>query len=227
MNADSLLNACAALVRRDLLLAYRHQSELLNPLLFFVIVVSLFPLGVSPESQVLKTMAPGVIWIAALLAVLLSLDSLFRSDYEDGTLEQILLSPHPLYVLILTRIFAHWLVVGLPMVLLSPLLGVLMFLPSQSTPVLIATLLLGMPTLSLIGSIGTALTVGLRRGGVLLSLLVLPLYVPVLIFGATAVDAAGAGLDVSGHLSLLAALLVLALTLAPFAAGAALRVSTS
>ncbi len=227
MNADSLLNACTALVRRDLLLAYRHRSELLNPLLFFVIVVSLFPLGVSPESQVLKTMAPGVIWIAALLAVLLSLDSLFRSDYEDGTLEQILLSPHPLYVLILTRIFAHWLVVGLPMVLLSPLLGVLMFLPSQSTPVLIATLLLGMPTLSLIGSIGTALTVGLRRGGVLLSLLVLPLYVPVLIFGATAVDAAGAGLDVSGHLSLLAALLVLALTLAPFAAGAALRVSTS
>jgi heme exporter protein B len=227
VNEPSLRAACFALARRDLLLAYRHRSELLNPLLFFVIVVSLFPLGVSPESSVLKIMAPGVIWIAALLAILLSLDSLFRADFEDGTLEQMLVSPHPLFVLVLVKVFTHWLVVGLPMVLFAPLLGLLMYLPDDSMPVLIQSLLLGMPILSLIGSIGTALTVGLRRGGVLLSLLVLPLYVPVLIFGATAVDAAGAGLDVSGHISLLAALLALALTLAPFATSAALRVSSS
>ena len=227
MSDPSLRGACLALVRRDLLLAYRHRSELLNPLLFFVIVVSLFPLGVSPESSVLRSMAPGVIWIAALLAILLSLDSLFRADFEDGTLEQILVSPHPLFVLVLAKVFTHWLVVGVPMVLFAPLLGLLMHLPDDSMPVLIQSLLLGMPILSLIGSIGTALTVGLRRGGVLLSLLVLPLYVPVLIFGATAVDAAGAGLDVSGHISLLAALLALALTLAPFATSAALRVSSS
>jgi heme exporter protein B len=227
MSEPQLGAACLALMRRDLLLAYRHRAELVNPLLFFVIVVSLFPLGVSPESSVLRVMAPGVIWIAALLSILLSLDSLFRSDYEDGTLEQMLVSPHPLFVLVLTKVFTHWLVVGVPMVLFAPLLGLLMHLPSESMLVLLQTLLLGMPILSLIGSIGTALTLGLRRGSVLLSLLVLPLYVPVLIFGATAVDAAAVGLDVSGHISLLAALLVLSLTLAPFATSAALRVSSS
>jgi len=227
MSEPQLGAACLALVRRDLLLSYRHRAELVNPLLFFVIVVSLFPLGVSPESSVLKVMAPGVIWIAALLSTLLSLDGLFRGDYEDGTLEQMLVSPHPLFILVLTKVFTHWLVVGVPMVVFAPLLGLLMHLPSESMLVLIQTLLLGMPILSLIGSIGTALTLGLRRGSVLLSLLVLPLYVPVLVFGATAVDAAGVGLDVSGHISLLAALLVLSLTLAPFATSAALRVSSS
>lgn len=217
--------ALLALLRRDLQLAYRHRGEMLNPLIFFVIVVSLFPLGISPESSVLATLAPGVIWIAALLSVLLSLDSVFRSDFEDGSLEQLLLSPYPLTVLLLAKMAAHWLVTGLPLVLAAPVLGVVMHLPAAAIPTLVATLTLGMPVLSLIGAIGMALTVGLRRGGVLLSLLVLPLYVPVLIFGATAVDAAAVGLDVSGHLALLGALLLFAVSLAPLAVAAALRIS--
>jgi heme exporter protein B len=214
-----------ALLRRDLLIAYRHRGEVLNPLLFFIIVVTLFPLGVSPESRLLAVMAPGVIWIAALLSVLLSMDSVFRSDFEDGSLEQILLSPQPLTLLLLAKMAAHWLITGLPVVLIAPLLGVILHLPEAAMPTLIATLALGTPILSLIGAIGMALTVGLRRGGVLLSLLVLPLYVPVLIFGATAVDAAAAGLDVSGHLALLGALLLLSVTLAPLATASALRIS--
>jgi heme exporter protein B len=208
-------------------LAYRHRSELLNPLLFFVIVVSLFPLGISPESKTLQLVAPGVIWVAALLANLLSLDLLFRTDFEDGTLERFLLSPHPLPLLVLAKTLAHWIVVALPMIVFAPVLGQLLFLRPGAYGTLLATLALGTPVLSLIGGIGMGLTVGLRRGGVLLSLLILPLYVPVLIFGATAVDAAGSGLNVSGHLSFLGALLLFAMTLAPFATGAALRVSLS
>lgn len=225
MSGGSMGAALLALLRRDLLLAYRHRGEMLNPLIFFAIVVSLFPLGISPESSVLATLAPGVIWIAALLSVLLSLDSVFRSDFEDGSLEQLLLSPYPLTVLLLAKMAAHWLVTGLPLVLAAPVLGVVLHLPTAALPTLVATLALGMPVLSLIGAIGMALTVGLRRGGVLLSLLVLPLYVPVLIFGATAVDAAAVGLDVSGHLALLGALLLFAISLAPLAVAAALRVS--
>ena len=225
MSGGSTTRACFALFRRDLLLAYRRKSEFVQPLFFFVIVVTLFPLGVSPESQTLRTIAPGVIWIAALLATLLGLESLFRADFEDGTLEQLLLSPHPLALLVLAKIAAHWFLVGLPLVLLAPLLAVLLHLPLSGLGALVQTLLLGVPVLSLIGSVGSGLTVGLRRGGVLIALLVLPLYVPVLIFGATAVDAAGAGLDVSGHILLLAALLVLSLTLTPLATAAALRVS--
>lgn len=225
MSGGSTTRACFALFRRDLLLAYRRKSEFVQPLFFFVIVVTLFPLGVSPESQTLRTIAPGVIWIAALLATLLGLESLFRADFEDGTLEQLLLSPHPLALLVLAKIAAHWFLVGLPLVLLAPLLAVLLHLPLSGLAALVQTLLLGVPVLSLIGSVGSGLTVGLRRGGVLIALLVLPLYVPVLIFGATAVDAAGAGLDVSGHILLLAALLVLSLTLTPLATAAALRVS--
>ncbi len=225
MSGGSMAAALLALLRRDLQLAYRHRGEMLNPLIFFVIVVSLFPLGISPESSVLATLAPGVIWIAALLSVLLSLDSVFRSDFEDGSLEQLLLSPYPLTVLLLAKMAAHWLVTGLPLVLAAPVLGVVMHLPAAAIPTLVATLTLGMPVLSLIGAIGMALTVGLRRGGVLLSLLVLPLYVPVLIFGATAVDAAAVGLDVSGHLALLGALLLFAVSLAPLAVAAALRIS--
>jgi len=223
----STWGALAALVRRDLTLAYRHRSELLNPLLFFVIVVSLFPLGISPESKTLQLVAPGVIWVAALLANLLSLDLLFRTDFEDGTLERFLLSPHPLPLLVLAKTLAHWIVVALPMIVFAPVLGQLLFLRPGAYGTLLATLALGTPVLSLIGGIGMGLTVGLRRGGVLLSLLILPLYVPVLIFGATAVDAAGSGLNVSGHLSFLGALLLFAMTLAPFATGAALRVSLS
>jgi heme exporter protein B len=212
---------------RDLKLSFRHRGELANPLLFFVIVISLFPLGVGPAPDILRTLAPGVIWVAALLATLLSLDSLFRSDFEDGALEQLALSPHPLSVLVLAKILAHWLVSGLPLVLIAPLLGVLLYLPEQAQPVLLLSLLLGTPILSLVGAIGMGLTVGLRRGGSLLSLLILPLYVPVLIFGAMAVHDAAFGLPVAGHLLLLGALLVFALSLAPLAAAAALRISLS
>ena len=223
----STLAAVSALIRRDLTLAYRHRSELLNPLMFFVIVVSLFPLGISPEAKTLQMVAPGVIWVATLLANLLSLDLLFRTDFEDGTLERFLLSPHPLALLVLAKTAAHWIVVALPMIVFAPVLGQLLFLQPDAYWALLATLALGTPVLSLIGGIGMGLTVGLRRGGVLLSLLILPLYVPVLIFGATAVDAAGAGLDVSGHLSFLGAMLLLAISLAPLATSAALRVSLS
>lgn len=227
MSEPSLTLACLVLVKRDLTLAYRHRAELVNPLLFFVIVVSLFPLGITPEADALRRLAPGVIWIAALLAVLLSLDGLFRSDFEDGTLELLVTSPHPLAVLVLAKVFAHWLVVGLPLVVLAPALGLLLNLPTSAMGVLVVTLLLGMPVLSLIGAIGMALTVGLRRGGMLLSLLVLPLYVPILIFGATAVDGASVGLEVAGQISFLGALLALALTLSPLAIAAALRISLS
>ncbi len=219
--------AFLALFRRDLTLAFRHRAEMANPLLFFVIVVTLFPMGISPETKILEAIAPGIIWVAALLAAMLSLDTLFRSDFEDGALEQILLSPHPAAVLVLAKVLAHWLVTGLPLILVAPLLGVLLALPGEAMWVLVATLALGTPVLSLVGAIGTALTVGLRRGGVLLSLLVLPLYIPVLIFGANAVGTAADGLPVIGQLYFLGALLVLSLTLAPLANGAALRISRS
>ncbi len=223
----SLLRAFFLLVKRDLLLAFRHRAEMANPLLFFVLVVSLFPLGIGPETGLLKTLAAAVIWIAALLAALLSLDSIFRSDFEDGSLEQFLLSRHPVSLLVLAKVLAHWLVTGLPVILIAPLLGILMFLPGDSMPILVLTLALGTPFLSLVGAIGVALTVGLRRGGVILSLLVLPLYVPVLIFAADAVGTAAAGIPITAQLSFLAALLVLALTLAPLATAAALRISLS
>ncbi len=215
------------ILKRDLLLSYRHRSELANPLLFFIIVVSLFPLGISPESKALQMIAPGVIWVAALLASMLSLDNLFRSDFEDGSLEQIALSSQPLPIAILAKVLAHWLVTGLPLILLSPLLATLMFLPSQAMWALVWTLALGTPVLSLVGAIGVALTVGLKRGGVLISLLVLPLYIPVLIFAANAVNVAAEGLPIVGQLYFLAALLTLALTLSPFATSAALRISLS
>lgn len=218
------MSAFLGLLRRDLRLGVRRRGELLNPLLFFVLVASLFPLGVGPGPTILATIAPGVIWVAALLATLLSMERLFRSDFEDGALEQLLLSPYPLPLLVLAKVLAHWLVTGLPLLLVSPLLGLLLHLPAEAVRTLPLALLLGTPVLSLVGAIGVALTVGLRRGGVLLTLLVLPLYVPVLIFGTAAVAAAAAGLPVSGQLALLGALLALALSLAPFAAAAALRI---
>ena len=224
---NSHFRAFSILLQRDLKLAYRHRAELANPLLFFVLVVSLFPLGVSPESKVLQQLAPGEIWVAALLAAMLSLDSLFRSDFSDGALEQLTLTAHPLPLLVLAKITAHWLVSGLPLIILAPLLGVLLFLPTDAMPTLLATLALGTPVLSLIGAIGVALTVGLQRGGVLLSLLVLPLYIPILIFAANAVQSAAIGLEVAGQLYFLGAMLMLALTLAPIAAAAALRISLS
>lgn len=227
MKQASLFTAASQLVRRDLTLAARHRGELANPLLFFVLVTALFPLGIGAESRLLQSIAPGVIWVGALLASMLSLDSVFRSDYEDGTLEQLLLSSHPLSVLVLAKVVAHWLITGLPLLLISPLLAVLMDMPTGSIGVLMASLALGTPVLSLIGAIGVALTVGLRRGGVILSLLVLPLYVPVLIFGSHAVEAAAAGLPAVGQLNMLSAFLVAGLVLAPLPAAAALRITMS
>lgn len=223
--SPSTSSAFFALIKRDLMLSYRHRTELLNPLLFFVIVVTLFPLGTSPEKALLQTMAPGVIWVAALLAAMLSLDTLFKADYEDGTLEQLLLSPHSNSVLVLAKVISHWLVTGVPIILLAPLLGLFMFLPSEGIITLMLTLLLGTPILSLIGAIGMGLTLGLNRGGMLLSLLVLPLYIPVLIFSANAVDASLAGLAIKGQLYFLGALLALSVTLAPVATATALKIS--
>jgi heme exporter protein B len=225
VNEPRLIPAFLLLLQRDLMLAFRHRSELANPLLFFVMVVSLFPLGLGPEPNILQRIGPGVIWVAALLSALLSLDTIFRSDFEDGSLEQLLLSPHPASVLVIAKVVAHWLVTGLPLLLLAPLLGVLFHLSLQATLALVLTLTLGTPVLSLLGAIGVALTVALKRGGVLLSLLLLPLYIPVLIFAASAVDAASGGLPVTAQLSFLGALLALALTLAPVASAAALRIS--
>jgi len=215
----------AAVFKRELQLAYRRRSEWINPLAFFVIVVALFPLGLAAGQNTLALIAPGVVWVSALLATLLSLEHMFRADYEDGALEQFALSTYPLYAVALAKVLAHWIITGLLLCLLSPLLGSALFLDAASLEVLFLTLLLGTPTLSLVGAIGAALTVGLRRGGVLLSLLILPLYVPVLIFGAGAVDLTANGLNASGQLYLLAALLVLAVTLAPFAIAGALRVA--
>lgn len=227
MSESSLATAFAGLLRRDLLLGIRARGEIANPLLFFVVLVTLFPLGISPAQATLRTMAPGILWVAALLATLLSLESLFRSDFEDGALEQLLVSPHPLTPLVLAKVAAHWLITGLPLLLVSPLLALLLALPPTSLPVVLASLALGTPVLSLVGAIGVALTVGLRRGGALLSLVVLPLYIPVLIFGASALNAAADGLPASGQLYVLGALLALALALAPLAAAAALRISAN
>ena len=227
MTSDSLLRAFTLLLKRDLTLAMRYRAEMINPLLFFVLVTSLFPLGIGADPKLLQAVGPGVIWVAALLAALLSLEGIFRSDFEDGTLEQFLLSSHPVSVLVLAKVLAHWLITGLPLLVVSPLLGVLLGLPGDAIMILLVTLALGTPVLSLIGAVGVALTVGLRKGGMILSLLVLPLYVPLLIFAANAVDTAAAGLPVTAHLSLISALLVLSLSLSPLATAAALRISLS
>ncbi len=213
------------LVARDLLLAMRRRSDLFTTLFFFVIVVSLFPLGIGPEMNTLRLIAPGVFWVAALLASMLALERLFAVDYADGALEQMLLAPQPLSIMVLAKVLAHWLVTGLPLVLMAPLLGLQYDLSIEALGAMVISLLLGTPALSLIGAIGAALTLGLRGGGVLVSLLVLPLYIPVLIFGAGSVEATASGLGGQGHLSMLGAILVLSLLLAPLAASAALRVS--
>ena len=212
-------------VRRDLILAMRRRSDVFTTLFFFVIVVSLFPLGIGPELDTLRQIAPGVVWVAALLASMLALERLFATDFADGTLEQMLLTPQPVSLLVLGKVLAHWLVTGLPLVIMAPLLGIQYDLAADALGVLLVSLLLGTPTLSLIGAIGAALTLGLRGGGVLVSLLVLPLYIPVLIFGAGAVEASVSGLGGQHHLSLLGAILVGALILAPIGTAAALRVS--
>ena len=220
-----MFKAFYTVVMRDLLLAMRNRSDILTTVFFFIIAISLFPLGIGPELDTLREIAPGVFWVAALLASMLALERLFAIDYADGTLEQLLLTPQPTTVLVLAKVLAHWLITGVPLVLLSPLLGLQYDLSSEAIQALMLTLLLGTPSLSLIGAIGAALTLGLRGGGVLVSLLVLPLYIPVLIFGAGAVEASVSGLGGAGHVSMLGAIFLLSLVLAPLATVAALRVS--
>ena len=222
-----MLKAFYHLLARDLRLAFRTRHELANPLIFFVLVVTLFPLAVTPNADLLQEMAPGVIWVSALLSVLLSLDRLFKQDYEDGSLDQLMLSPNPLVILVLAKVCAHWLLTGLPLVLVAPLLGIFMYVPDEAIGVLMLSLLLGTPVLSLVGAIGVSLTVAVNRGGVLLSLIILPLYIPVLIFGANAVDVASDGMSVRGQMLFLAAVLVFAISLAPLAAAVALRITAS
>lgn len=220
-----MLKALLCVMNRDLLLALRRRADVLTTVFFFVIAATLFPLGVGPEPALLRTLAPGILWVAALLASMLSLGRLFALDHADGTLEQMLLSPQPLSALVIGKIVAHWLVCGLPLVLLAPLLAVQFDLPAASMGVLLLSLLIGTPVLSLLGAIGAALTLGVRGGGVLVSLLVLPLYVPVLIFGAGAVGAQASGLGGSAHLLLLGGLLAGAAALAPWATALALRIA--
>jgi len=212
-------------LRRDLLLAGRRRSEVLTALCFFVVVASLFPLGIGPERALLKRIGPGALWVAALLATLLGLPRLFAADHADGTLEQMALSPQSFTLQVAGKIAAHWLLCGLPLVLLAPLLGLQFDLDAEALAALTWSLLIGTPLLSLIGAIGAALTLGVRGGGVLLSLLVLPLYIPALVFGAGAVEAHTAGLGVQGHLSVLGAMLALAAFFAPWATTAALRIA--
>jgi heme exporter protein B len=213
------------IVVRDLTLEWRRRTDVLSTLFFFVIVVSLFPLGIGPDMTLLRSIAPGIVWVAALLASMLALGRLFTSDFHDGTLEQLLLTPQPLYLVVLGKVLALWVLSGLPLALIAPIVGIQFGLSSNTLFILIVSLLIGTPILGLIGSIGAALTLGLRSGGVLISLLILPLYVPVLIFGAGAVDASIAGLSSQANLSLLGALLALTLVFAPWATSAALRIS--
>ncbi len=212
---------------RETKLLIRKKSELLNPLFFFLLVTSLFPFGVSPEPQLLAQIAPGVIWVCALLSVLLSLDVLYREDFDDGSLVQMIMSGASPVMIVLAKASANWLFTALPLIVISPLIGVLLHLDSNAYLAMGLSLLLGTPSMCLIAAIGMSLTIGLRRGGVLLALLVLPLYIPILIFGAMAVNAASMGLSYSGQLSMLAAGLILSVSLAPWAAGAALRISIS
>jgi heme exporter protein B len=213
------------IVWRDLTLAWRRRADVLSTLFFFVIVVSLFPLGIGPESQLLRSIAPGVVWVAALLASMLSLSRVFENDYHDGTLEQMLLTPQPLFLVVLGKVLAQWLVSEVPLAIMAPLLGVQFDLEPRTLWILFLSLLLGTPILSLIGSIGAALTLGLRGGGVLIAVLILPLYVPVLIFGAGAVDASITSGNIQANIYLLAAFFLLALVFSPWATSAALRIS--
>ncbi len=225
MNKLSLIGLLSLVIRRDLVLAMRRRADVLTTLIFFVIVVSLFPLGVGPEMDMLRKMAPGVVWVAALLASMLSLGRMFSADYLDGTLEQMMLVPQSLSVLVLAKILAHWMVSGLPLVIMAPVLGLQFDMSAQALWVLIAALLLGTPILSMIGAVGAALTLGLRGGGALVSLLVLPLCIPVLIFGAGAVEAVVSGTSAGSHLALLGALLLVSLVFTPWVTALALRIS--
>ena len=225
--SPQLGSAMAAVFRRDLLLAFRRRGDLFNPILFFFLVSILIPLGVSAEEAVLAELAPGIIWVMALLATLLSMDGLFRSDFDDGTLEQLVISPHPLYLLVLSKIAVHWLVTGLPLAVLSPVLAATFALPSAGYGPLLLSLLVGTVNLSLIGAIGAALTVSLRKGGVLISLIIIPFYAPTLVFGTLAVTNAIFELPYRGHIAYIGALLALTLCLAPLAIASALKISVN
>lgn len=222
-----MFSTMAMIIKRELLIAFRRQADIFNPLWFFIIVITLFPLSIGPEPGLLSRIAPGIVWVAALLSALLSLERLFRDDFQDGALEQMMIMPVPLSVVALSKVIAHWLLTGVPLILISPLLAILLSLNFDTWLGVVATLLLGTPTLSFIGAIGVALTVGLQKGGVLLSLVVLPLYIPILIFATSAIDAASLGMAYNGQLAILAAMLVGAMTLTPFAISAALRVSVN
>lgn len=224
MTTPSLFDVFSVIVKRDLLLALRRSSEIANPLIFFFIIVMLFPFALGPESDMLKRVIPGIIWITVLLSATLSLDKMFRSDFEDGSLELMLLSHQPLTLMVMAKITAHWLSTGAPLILASIFLGWIFNLPSGALVTMLFTLLLGTPILSMIGSVITALTVGLRGGGVLLALIIMPLYIPVLIFSVAAIDKAIQGMQVTGEFYFLGALLALTLTLAPFATTASLRI---
>ncbi len=225
--SPGLFSSFNATLKRDLVLAYHNRGELFNPLIFFLIVITMVPLGITPDPALLAKLAPGMIWVVALLATLLSLDGLFKSDFEDGSLEQYLISPQPLYLVVLAKTLVHWLVTGLPLTLMAPLLGVMLSLPGGGFGPLILSLMLGTATLSLVGAIGAALTVGLRKGGLLLSLIIMPLYAPVLIFGASAVASAADNSPYTAQLAVLGAFMALATLSAPFAAAGALRVSAN
>ncbi|MGR5093832.1 heme exporter protein CcmB [Vibrio maritimus] len=222
-----MLNSMMKIIRRELLIAFRRQADIFNPLWFFIIVITLFPLSIGPEPNLLARISAGIVWVAALLSALLSLERLFKDDFQDGSLEQMMLMPIPLQLVVMAKIIAHWLLTGLPLIIISPLLAILLSLDSNTWIAVVLTLLVGTPTLSFIGAIGVALTVGLQKGGVLLSLLVLPLYIPILIFATSAIDAASLGVAYNGQLALLAAMLAGAMTLTPFAISAALRVSVN
>jgi len=223
--SGSLASMFVAVLRRDLLLALRRRSDVLTTFFFFIIVVSLFPLGVGPEPNTLRAIAPGVVWVAALLTSMLALSRLFAGDFADGTLEQLALAPQPLGILVLAKTLAHWLVTGLPLVLIAPVLGLQFDLPGGALWVMTTALLLGTPVLSLVGAVGAALTLGVRGASALLAILVLPLYVPVLIFGAGAASASVSGMSVAGYLSLLGAFLLIAAALSPWATAAAVRIA--
>ncbi|MGE5524406.1 MAG: heme exporter protein CcmB [Rhodospirillaceae bacterium] len=220
-----MLQTLGVVVYRDLLLAFRRRSDIANTVLFFILVVSMFPFGVGPEPNLLRAVAPGVLWVAALLASMLALSRMFAGDHADGTLEQMVMSSVPLSVVVLGKVTAHWLVTGVPLVILAPVLALQFGVPSNAYGTLMLSLVLGTPVLSLIGAVGAALTLGVRGSGVLTALLVLPLYVPVLILGAGAVDGAAAGLDVSAHLLLMGALLLFAMAFSLWPVAAALRVA--
>jgi len=222
-----MFNAFVQVVRKDLIGAFRQQSEILNPIWFFIIVITLFPLGIGTDPALLSRIAPGIIWVAALLSALLSFERLFKDDYIDGSLEQMMISPHSLTWLVSAKVFAHWTLTGLPILVISPILAIFLSLELNTFWALFLTLLLGTPILSLLGAIGVALTIGLRKGGVLLSLIMLPLSIPILIFSTMAIDAAAFGQSYTGMLALLGAMLVATITLAPYAIAASLRVSVS